>query len=176
MAGLPWVRLDTTFYENPKILALLAERDGYRAAVVYVSALAYAGGHGTDGHIATYVLSRVHGRKADADRLVRHGLFEAADGGWQIHDYEQMQQTSDTTASIRAERRRASIKGNCIRHHGEDCGCWNEHLRAVPRPSQLGSRLRSHKRLPEGIPLVLRRDGTGLHEELLQLRENAHGE
>ena len=132
MAGLPWVRLDTTFYENPKILALLAERDGYRAAVVYVSALAYAGGHGTDGLIAAYALPRVHGRKADADRLVRHGLWDAVERGWQIHDYAQLQQTSDTTESIRAERRRASIKGNCIRHHGEDCGCWRGGLPSVP--------------------------------------------
>lgn len=132
MTGLPWVRLDTTFYENPKILALLDERDGYRAAVVYVSALAYAGGHGTDGHIATYVLPRVHGRKSDADRLVRHGLFEVADKGWQIHDYQELQQTSDTTERIRADRHRAAVKGNCIRHHGPDCGCWRGGLSSVP--------------------------------------------
>lgn len=124
MSGLPWVRLDTGFYENPKILATLAERDGHRAIVVYISALAYAGGHGTDGDIATYVLPRVHGRKTDADRLVRNGLWVATEKGWRIHDYEQLQQTSDTTEHIRSERRRAAIKGNCIRHHGQDCGCW----------------------------------------------------
>lgn len=132
MTGLPWVRLDTGFYENPKILAVIAERDGYRAVVVYVSALAYSGGHGTDGHIATYVLARVHGRKADADRLVRNGLWEPTDTGWRIHDYEALQQTSETTEQIRSDRRRAAIKGNCIRHHGEDCGCWRNGLRGVP--------------------------------------------
>ena len=132
MTGLPWVRLDTTFYENPKILALLADRDGWRAAVVYVSALAYAGGHGTDGLIAPYALSRVHGRRSDADRLVRHGLFKPDGDGWRIHDYESMQQTSETTAHIRADRQRASAKGNCIRHHGPDCGCWRQHLRGIP--------------------------------------------
>lgn len=131
MTGLPWVRLDTGFYENPKILAVLAERDGWRAVVVYVAALAYAGGHGTDGHVATFVLARVHGRKADADRLVRHGLWKPTETGWQIHDYEELQQTSDTTERIRGERRRAAVKGNCIRHHGNECGCWRDHLRAV---------------------------------------------
>lgn len=131
VSGLPWVRLDTTFYENPKILALLAERDGHRALVVYLSALAYSGGHGTDGNIAAYVLPRLHGRKADGDRLVRHGLWKPTETGWEIHDYSTMQQTSDTTAQIRSDRRRASIKGNCVRHHGPDCGCWRDHLRAV---------------------------------------------
>jgi hypothetical protein len=132
MTGLPWVRLDTAFPENPKILALLAERDGYRAAFVYVAALAYSGRHGTDGHIAAYALSRVHGRRTDADRLVRNGLWKPTAEGWVIHDYEQMQQTSDTTAQIRADRQRAAVKGNCIRHHGPDCGCWRGGLRGVP--------------------------------------------
>lgn len=131
MSGLPWVRLDSTFYENPKILAMLAERDGYRALVVYLSSLAYSGGHGTDGHVPTYLLPRVHGRKTDADRLVRHGLWKPTETGWEIHDYTAMQPTSETTASIRADRRRAAVKGNCIRHHGPACGCWRNDFRTL---------------------------------------------
>jgi hypothetical protein len=132
MAGLPWVRLDTSFFDNPKILALCSEKDGYRAAFVYVSSIAYSGKHGTDGRIETYVLTRLNARRTEADRLVRHGLWKPTETGWVIHDYEVLQQTSETTDQIKADRRRAAVKGNCVRHHGPDCGCWTNGLSAVP--------------------------------------------
>ena len=58
--GLPWVRLDTTFHHNPKVLDLAA-RGKYRAAFAYVCSLAYAGQHGTDGY-TTRSVPGVHPR------------------------------------------------------------------------------------------------------------------
>jgi len=37
--GLPWVRLDTNFGSNPKILYLIEDKK-YRAAFVYITGLA----------------------------------------------------------------------------------------------------------------------------------------
>jgi hypothetical protein len=73
--GLPWVRLDTAFPRNPKILALLEEKDGYRAALVWVCSLAYSGEQGTDGFVPRYALQHLHGRPADAEKLVIHSLW-----------------------------------------------------------------------------------------------------
>lgn len=129
--GLPWIRFDTTLPDHPKILELLALKDGYRAAFVYVCALAYAGRHGTDGYIPGAALGRINGRKADATSLVAVGLFDPdEDSGWHVHNYAEYQQASEVTDEIREKRRRASRKGNCVRHHGEDCGCWKN----PPRP------------------------------------------
>ena len=63
--GLPWIRLDTTLADNPKILGLLDERDGHRAAFVWVCCLTYSGKHGTDGFIPKAAMPFVHGRAAD---------------------------------------------------------------------------------------------------------------
>jgi hypothetical protein len=46
---LPWVRLDTSIPRNHKILALLQDKDGYRAFTVYICSMAYSGEQGTAG-------------------------------------------------------------------------------------------------------------------------------
>ena len=135
--GLPWIRFDTTLPDHPKILTLLDRKDGHRSAFVFCCALAYAGRHGTDGYIPTAALTRINGRKADAANLVAVGLFDpdGDDGGWHVHDYAEYQQTSEITDEVREKRRKASRKGNCVRHHGENCQCWKlppaDGLRAV---------------------------------------------
>ena len=40
--GLPWVRLDTQFASNPKILYLIEDKQ-WRSIVVWAAGLAYAG-------------------------------------------------------------------------------------------------------------------------------------
>lgn len=135
MAGLPWIRFDTTLPDHPKILALLDMKDGHRSAFVFCCALAYAGRHGTDGYIPAAALSRINGRKSDAASLVSVGLLdpEEGGGGWFLHDYADYQQTTEVTEEIREKRRRASLKANCVRHHGDSCGCWrvDRPMRAV---------------------------------------------
>lgn len=133
MAGLPWIRFDTTMPDNPKILELCEMREGHRAAFVYVCGLAYAGRHGTDGFIPSSALSRINGRKADADKLVQVGLWDAADKGWVVHAWDEYQQASETTEKVLASKREGGAKGNCVRWHGEDCGCWRNktNLRAI---------------------------------------------
>jgi hypothetical protein len=136
VSGLPWIRFDTTLPDHPKILDLLALKDGHRSAFVFCCSLAYAGRHGTNGFITGAALGRINGRRQDAENLVSVGLWDPdTDGGWHIHDYSEYQQTSEITEDIREKRRKASRKGNCVRHHGESCLCWqlpsSDGLRAV---------------------------------------------
>jgi hypothetical protein len=96
LSGLPWVRLDTAFPSNPKVIALLQEREGHRAAFVYLCSLAYAGSHGTDGVIAVGALPFIHGRRSDAERLVRCRLWhDYPDGGWLINGWDEKQVTDE---------------------------------------------------------------------------------
>lgn len=90
---LPWVRLDTSMPDHPKIVELVDEHGdaGMAAAFVWCCALAYSGKHGTDGMIRRGQLSRINGRAKHAALLVKVGLFDAVDGGWLIHDYADYQ-------------------------------------------------------------------------------------
>lgn len=107
--ALPWIRLDTAMPDNPKILDLLQERDGHRAAFVWVCCLAYAGKHGTDGFIPRSAAPFVHGKPADFARLVAVGALEQDAGGWQIHAWGEFQETSDETRA-RSERAKAAAR------------------------------------------------------------------
>jgi hypothetical protein len=100
--GLPWVRLDTTFHHNPKIVRLVAEKR-QSAAFAYVCSLAYAGAHGTDGYISESVLFLIHATKRDANDLVTAGLWVLSPGGWDINGWDEFQ-VSDEAARKRRER------------------------------------------------------------------------
>lgn len=100
--GLPWVRLDTQFPSNPKVLELVAKKQ-QAAAFAYLCSLAYAGQHGTDGYIPAYALPFIHATKAIAKQLVDVGLWHLAPGGWAINGYDEFQ-VSDEAAKARRER------------------------------------------------------------------------
>jgi hypothetical protein len=106
---LPWVRLDTSFAYNPKLLAMLTEKDGHRAGLVYLCGLSYSGAHGTDGFIPKEALPYVHGRQSDADRLVRHGFWRAQKGGWLIHGWDEFQESNAETQARRSRAQAAAM-------------------------------------------------------------------
>ena len=124
--SLPWVRLDSNIYAHDKVLWLLGQRDGYRAYAVYTFSMAYAGGHATDGYIPRHVFTVIHATEKIAQMLVEARMWEYADGGYQIRNWEQRQEL----AVISEAKRRASQLGGrkraCQRYHGPDCGCWKD--------------------------------------------------
>lgn len=105
---LPWVRLDTAFPYNPKLLAMVAEKDGHRAGLVYICSLAYSGAHGTDGFIPAEALPFIHGRAADATRLVRNGFWRTQPGGWLINGWTEFQESSSETQERRKRAQAAA--------------------------------------------------------------------
>ena len=127
---LPWVRLDTNIALHDKMLHLLSDPSPKRwqAAASYMFALGWSGGTGTDGHVPKAALPFIHGTPATARLLVKYSLWEEAINGWQIHNYAERQELEVVAASKRAAQRAGAIKGNCIRYHGRDCGCWRQGL------------------------------------------------
>ncbi len=104
--GLPWVRLDTQFPTNPKIVQLVAEKK-HTAAFAWVCSLAYAGQHGTDGFIPQHCLYLVHATKRDAAALVQAGLWVESPGGWDINGWSDFQ-VSDEETRLRSKKARES--------------------------------------------------------------------
>lgn len=118
---LPWVRLDTSMPDNPKILALLETKNGHRAAFIYVCGLAYSGKHGTDGLLPSACLPRLNARRSDAELLVAHHFWVPVMDGWEINDWAEFQLSNDET---RARRSKAQKAAN-IRWHGHEGGVSN---------------------------------------------------
>lgn len=106
MTALKWVRLDSAFPMNHKIVTLV-QQGRHRAITVYCCGLAYAGGQGTDGWIPDAALPWLHGRRVDAAHLVEANLWVPRPGGWDIHDWCEYQPSSEETA-LRSERARAA--------------------------------------------------------------------
>ncbi len=125
--NLPWVRLDANIASHDKVLDLLDDPSPKRwqAAASYMFALGWCGAQGTDGRITPAALPFVHGTTTTARLLVKHGLWdETPPRGWCIRNYELRQETAVVTEGKRAAQRAAARRTNCIRYHGQDCGCW----------------------------------------------------
>lgn len=106
--NLTWIRLDVGFPRNHKILALLGQKEGHRAAFAYVCGLAYAGEQGTDGFIPREALPFLHCRTRDAAQLVAAGLWHDDQGGWVINDWEEKQPASEESAARSSKARMAA--------------------------------------------------------------------
>lgn len=120
--GLPWVRLDANIGTNRKIVRLLALRDGAKAFALYITALGWAGGHGTDGRIPGYILPMLHGTPHLARLLIDCDLFDYDGGdGYAIRNYADRQELARVTEAKQQGKRRAI----CIRwmKEGRACTC-----------------------------------------------------
>lgn len=131
MPGLQWVRLDSNLHAHDKILRLKAERDGWRAIVVYVQSLGWSGGHGTDGFIPRHVLTILDATDRVCQLLVQVRLWEHAetkdgDRGYRIRNYMEYQELAMVTAMKERDAKIRGLKGSCKRYHGPNCGCWEE--------------------------------------------------
>ena len=106
--ALAWVRLDTAMPDNPKLLDLLREKDGHRAAFVWICCLTYAGKHGTDGFVPRNAALFVHGRTADFTRLCAANLLKEVAGGWEVPGWDEFQESSAETQARRERAQRAA--------------------------------------------------------------------
>ena len=115
------VIVDDQFPDHPKVIGL-----SDAAIAAWLRGLCYASRYMTDGFIAAQVQKKV-GTKRACDQLVAAGLWDEADGGWQIHDYRIMQRTNADLDQIAKEKGKAGTLGNHKRWHlarnivSEDC-------------------------------------------------------
>lgn len=124
MSGLPWVRLDSNIYSHDKTLSVLGERGGEATMLLYVFSLAYAGGHATDGFVPRAALRLLGGTPKQAITLVEHLLWEHAEGGYRVINWDTRQESSNVRAVKKSAQSASAKRTNCIRYHGPDCGCW----------------------------------------------------
>lgn len=110
MSGLKWIRLETTIFENPKLLYLKEDKQ-YKTVVVHLEAMTYSARHSLAGFIPKAALRVIGASTADTTRLVAAALWAPAPGGWSINDWEEFN-LSDDDAKKRRER---AMKGAAAR-------------------------------------------------------------
>lgn len=106
---MPWVRLDDSFADHPKI-----ERVGPVAAWLHVAALCYCARHLTDGRLPkgkAHRLADVASPEIHVDALLRVGLWHEDGDDYVIHDYLDYQPArADVEADRAAARDRMAKK------------------------------------------------------------------
>lgn len=116
MAGLPWIRLQTTMFENPKILNLKEDKQ-WRAVVAHLEAMTYTGRHSLAGYIPKTAVRMLHISPIDVTKLVAEGLWAPAPGGWQINGWDEFQ-LSDPDALARSEKAKKAAAARWDRRNG----------------------------------------------------------
>ena len=122
-----WSKLDDGLQDHPKLFAAgeTIGRNGTAIALgVYTFALMYANRQLTDGHLTLAVIKQfriVDRPLAVANALVSAGLWEKADGGYQIHDFLDHNWTRAHVKQRRQADLRRKQNGHQTgrRHHGK---------------------------------------------------------
>jgi hypothetical protein len=93
---MAWARLDDNFYDHPKVAALLEEPDGWAALGFWTACLAWAHKHTrkpgkTPGFVPRATVTQMDRGLGTgfALLLVKAELWETAEGGWMVHDFDQ---------------------------------------------------------------------------------------
>lgn len=102
---MPWVKLDDSFWANPKVVAV-----GNEAAGAYARMLSYCGQHLTDGAVDDATLKFIT-RAPIRKRLEEHGFIERNGKGWVIPDYLDFNYSREQVESKRRARSQAGKRG-----------------------------------------------------------------
>lgn len=108
---MTWVKLDDNFTDHPKVDAL-----SDAAFRLHVAALCYCNRHLTDGFVPAAALGKLtpHARPGlSASELVAKGTWFEAQGGFQVHDYLDFQESAEQVKARRkddADRKREARK------------------------------------------------------------------
>lgn len=117
MAGLQWIRLDTSFPDNPKIMDLV-DHNQHRVVVGHISMMCHVGKTGTDGYFPEGALRRYGITKKDAYTAAESGLWiPAPGGGFAINDWAEYQ-VSDEAAKARSDKARRAAEKRWANRNG----------------------------------------------------------
>jgi hypothetical protein len=145
---MTWAKVDDTMWAHRKV-----RRAGIEAMGLWILALSYCAQHNTGGLILLdEAIDLCKGNRKLAvklsDALVAAGLWEAADGGWQFHDWHHYQPSKEFRDAQRERGRRgAESRWRSDRHatangdpdgdrHGTRHSGKHENANGLPVPSR----------------------------------------
>ena len=100
--ALQWIRLDTTFPDNPKIMDLV-DNNQHRVVVAQISMMCHVGKTETDGYFPEGALRRYAIGKKDAGIALESGLWvPVPGGGYRINGWDEHNPV-DAAAAARSD-------------------------------------------------------------------------
>lgn len=102
---MTWFKVDDALATHDKVL-----KAGNSAMGLWVRAGAWCAQHLTDGHVPTHAV-RLLGNTAQANALVKAGLWVKVDDGYRFHEWHDYQPTREHVERVRDERRKAGQRG-----------------------------------------------------------------
>lgn len=113
---MPWGRVDDHHYRHPKVTELDESlRKGCLA--LFWLAISWCNDHLTDGRVPHGAVRLLGGDVAEADELVRVGMWEYATGGYQVHDFLDFNKSKAQVDAEKVQRRLAGSAGARARWH-----------------------------------------------------------
>jgi hypothetical protein len=110
--GMSWARYDDALSMNRKVAELRAlGPPGIAAIGLHLLANTWSRNQGTGGFIATHMPDQLAGRGGLklAQLLAKVTMFDAAEGGWMIHDFDEYNDPTDLDPHRSADERRKEI-------------------------------------------------------------------
>lgn len=102
---MPWFKVDDHLATHAKVV-----QAGNTAMGLWVRCGSWSSQHLTDGYVPAHVVTML-GRPAQADALVKAGLWEREGEGWRFRDWFDYQPTAEQAAEIKEKRREAGRLG-----------------------------------------------------------------
>ncbi len=125
---MTWVKLDDNATNHTKVLAA-----GVTAFAIWNAGLGYCNREHTDGFIPAHMVPTLFqsdditkvGRRRAVERLVRVGLWESVEGGFQVHDYAEYQEKAlsehhKAACAKEAARKRAARTSEKLHRKSEE--------------------------------------------------------
>lgn len=114
---MTWFKVDDRFPESDKVIELMLRPEGLAALGVWTLCGAWAAGRGNGGRITEAVVKRFRGTKKHVAALVSVGLWDASDGDWQFHDWDDYNESAEAAEAVKVAEREAGRRGNHERWH-----------------------------------------------------------
>jgi hypothetical protein len=144
---MPWGRLDDGLYDHPKLDKL--GRSKLPAIGLWTLSISWSNRRLTDGFVPASQVVRLGGSRALAQTLIDAGLFDAAPGGYAIHDFLTFNDAAETVQQRRdqaAERQRRHRGVTPLVTRDEDRDVTRD--KSVSHASPAGARARQGAGVP----------------------------
>ena len=163
----PWAKLDDGLYDHPKVLEA-----GNEATGAYCRGLSYCGKHLTDGFIPEGA-ARILSDRSEIDKLIEVGLWERAEGGYQVHDYLDYNPSREKVEAERADNAERQRRWREQRRDGRSNGVTDTVSNGCPDPTRPGQ---TRPESPKGPGDELAEHVRGILDRgVASLSENDHG-
>lgn len=99
---MTWLKVDDQFPDHPKVKAI-PRKDRHAALGAWQEAACWATRHLTDGFLPKYMGEELGIPGRIANHLVRVGLWDEYEAGWQFHDWLEYQPSRASVEQRRAD-------------------------------------------------------------------------